>query len=59
MRDLKEVQRLNLPEYDQELMMLARLSEQQLCMEDMEELDLADYAEIQRQFRALLGAGAG
>lgn len=55
-RDLKEVQRLGLPDADQELMLLARLSEEKLAPEDMEELDLADYAEVQRVFRAMVGA---
>lgn len=55
-RDLKEVQRLGLSDADQELMLLARLSEEKLTPEDMEELDLADYAEVQRVFRTLVGA---
>jgi len=55
-RDLKEVQRLGLSDADQELMLLARLSEEKLAPEDMEELDLADYAEVQRVFRAMVGA---
>jgi hypothetical protein len=57
-RDLKEVQRLGLSDADQELMLLARLSEEKLAPEDMEELDLADYAEVQRVFRTLVGAAA-
>lgn len=54
-RDLKEVQRMGLPDADQELMMIARLSEEKLTQEDVEELDLADYAEVQRVFRQLVG----
>jgi hypothetical protein len=55
-RDLKEVQKLGLSDAEQELMLLARLTEEKLTPEDLEELDLADYAELQRQFQDMVGA---
>jgi hypothetical protein len=54
-RDLKDVQKLGLADAEQELMLLARLTEEKLTPEDLEELDLADYAELQRQFREMVG----
>ena len=54
-RDLKEAQRVATTEADQELQLLARLSQEKLTAEDLEELDLADYAQVQQQFRQMLG----
>lgn len=54
-RDLKEAQRVSATEAEQELQLLARLSQEKLTAEDLEELDLEDYAQVQRQFRQLLG----
>ena len=55
-RDLKESQRGNASEAEQELRLVASLAQENLTPEDLEELDLADYAEVQRVFRSIVGA---
>lgn len=50
-RDLKEAQRLAKSDEEREMALVALLSEEKLTPEDVEELDLADYAQVQAAFR--------
>ncbi len=50
-RDLKEAQRLAQSDEEREMALVALLSEEKLTPEDVEELDLADYAQVQAAFR--------
>lgn len=58
-RDLKIAQNQTSNEVDQELALLASLTEEKLVKEDMEELDLSDYAQIQEWFRSVQTGKAG
>lgn len=55
-RDLKTAQRHGSDQVEQEIMLLATLSEERLTPEDIEELDAADYAKIQDAFQRMVGA---
>ena len=52
-RDLKEAQRGDKNEAEQEIALLSILSDEKLTPEDLEELDLADYAQLQQTFRVM------
>lgn len=54
-RDLKNAQK-NTDAEAQELALLASLTAEKLTTEDLEELDLADYANIQQTFQAMVGS---
>lgn len=55
-RDLKTAQRHGADQVEQEIMLLATLSEERLTPEDIEELDAADYAKLQTEFQRMVGA---
>ncbi len=55
-RDLRRAQRENKgDDAAQELALLASLTEEKLTLEDMEELDLADFAKVQEPFHKMVG----
>jgi hypothetical protein len=53
--DMKKAQRGSTDPASQELALIASLTEEKLTPEDMEELDLADYAKLQALFRGYVG----
>lgn len=53
-RDLKSAQKLEDADM-QELTLIASLTSEKLTTEDLEELDLADYAKIQQTFQGMVG----
>ena len=55
-RDMKTAQRATKDQIEQEILLLATLSEERLTPEDIEELDAADYAKIQDAFQRMVGA---
>ena len=55
-RDMKTAQRATKDQIEQEILLLATLSEERLTPEDIEELDAADYAKIQDAFQRMVGS---
>ena len=55
-RDLKTAQKHGADQVEQEIMLLATLSEERLTPEDIEELDAADYAKLQAEFQRMVGS---
>ena len=58
-RDLKNAQRNGGGNADQEIALLAAITEEHLTPEDMEELDMADYGSVQAVFQKMVGAVGG
>lgn len=55
-RDMKNAQRNGGTDAEHEIALLAAMSQEQLTPEDIEELDMADYAKVQAMFRRMLGS---
>ena len=55
-RDLKNAQRTGGGNAEQEIALLAAITEEHLTPEDMEELDMADYGTLQAIFQKMVGA---
>ena len=55
-RDLKNAQRNGGGNADQEIALLAAITEEHLTPEDMEELDMADYGSVQAVFQKMVGS---
>ena len=58
-RDLKNAQRNGGGNADQEIALLAAITMEHLTPEDMEELDMADYGNVQAVFQKMVGAVGG
>lgn len=57
-KDMVAAQRIEADPARRELVLMAMLSEEKLTVEDMEELDLADLANVQAAFQSLFMPGA-
>ena len=55
-RDLKNAQRNGGGNADQEIALLAAITMEHLTPEDMEELDMADYGNVQAVFQKMVGS---
>lgn len=54
-RDLKQVQRAHSEAVDQQVALLALASEEQLVPEDIDDMDLGDYMQINTFFQRIMG----
>jgi hypothetical protein len=54
MRDMRQLDKMNLSKGDLDLYLITRLAQEKLTIEDLEEMDFADYAKVLNQFQDVL-----